>query len=359
MIRISRPDMGEKELEAVREVLEGGQLAQGPKVAEFEAQFARFTGTEHAVAASSGTTAVHMALLAHGVGSGDEVITPSFTFASPINCILLCGARPVFVDIGEDFNIDPARIEAAITPKTKAVMVTHLYGQPADMAAIMEIAERRGLVVIEDACQAHGAEFKGRKVGAFGTGCFSFYATKNMTTGEGGMITTNDAGVAEKVRLLRQHGMAKRYDHEMIGYNYRMSDIEAAIGIVQLARLPELNAQRARNAEALTAGLAGVPGLATPKALPGRRHVWHAYTLKALNGKRDGMVEGLNKAGIEAIVYYPLPVHKQAAYKGMGLSADLPVTGKVSGEIFSVPVHPGLGEGEMKEIAEKIKGFVQ
>ena len=357
MIRISEPSLGEDELKAVREVLESGQLAQGPRVAEFEEKFARFAGTKHAVATSNGTTAIHLSLLANGIGPQDEVLTSSFTFASPINCILFCGAKPVFVDIGEDFNMDPSRIEDAITPKTKAIMPTHLYGQMADMKAIMEIAEKRGLVVIEDACQAHGAEFNGKRAGSFGTGCFSFYATKNMTTGEGGMVTTDDAGVADKVRLLRQHGMAKRYNHNLIGYNYRMTEIEAAMGLVQLKKLPGMNSSREKNAGFLTEKLWD-SGLILPEALPGRKHVWHAYTVRALDGKRDRFVEGLNSKGVQSIIYYPLPVHRQAAYEKMGFSAELPFTDRISEEIFSLPVHPGLTEENLGEIASKVESLV-
>ena len=259
MIPIAQPLMGEEEKRAVIAVLESGMLAQGPKVEEFEKAFAALWGVRHAVATSSGTTALHVALLAHGVGPGDEVITSPFTFISSANSILFVGARPVFVDIDESsFNIDPSLIEARITPRTRALLPVHLFGNPCDMEAIMAIAARHGLIVIEDAAQAHGASIQGRKVGSFGTGCFSFYPTKNMTTAEGGMVTTDDDQVAEKARLLRSHGMRKRYYHDFLGYNFRMTDLQAALGLAQLAKLEVFNEKRIANARYLTEHLRDV-----------------------------------------------------------------------------------------------------
>src|SRR5690349_16504560 len=245
--------MGREEHEAVVEVLHTGQLAQGERVAAFERRFAQMHGVREAVAVSSGTAALHLALLAHGVGVGDEVITTPFSFAATGNTILLVGAKPVFVDIEPDtYNIDPVQVEAAITPKTRAIMPVHLYGNPADMDRLMAIAEKHQLAMIEDACQAHAAAIRGQRVGSFGTGCFSFYPTKNMTTGEGGIVTTNDAAIAEQARLWRSHGQKVRYLHTGIGYNYRMTDIQGAIGVAQIAKLAGFTARRLANAAYLS-----------------------------------------------------------------------------------------------------------
>ena len=249
MIPISKPFIGEEEKRAVLEVLESGMLVQGPKAAKLEENFTAICSTQYAIATTSGTTALHVALLAHGIGPGDEVITTPFTFMASVNAILYVGARPVFVDIEEDsFNINPALMEAAITPKTKAILPVHLYGYPCNMDAIMEIARKYNLVVIEDACQAVGARFQGRPVGSFGTGCFSLYATKNIMAGEGGMITTNDPDFAQRCRMIRNHGMQRRYYHDMLGYNFRISDLHAAIGLAQTERLEHFTEVRKANA---------------------------------------------------------------------------------------------------------------
>ena len=248
-INIASPQIGKEEIKAVTDVMKSGMLAQGPRVAEFEEKFAKFIGTKYAVATSSGTTALEVALRAHGIKEGDEVITTPFTFIASANSILYTGARPVFVDIDpETFNIDPDLIEKAITKKTKAILPVHLYGSACDMTKIMQIAKKHHLDVIEDACQAHGAEWKNKKVGSFGTGTFSLYPTKNMTTGEGGMITTNDKEVYEQALLIRAHGSKVKYYHDILGYNYRMTDIEGAIGIEQLKKLPKFNKARQANA---------------------------------------------------------------------------------------------------------------
>ncbi len=256
MIHIAKPQLGQEEIDAVSSVLRSGMIAEGPKVAEFENAFAEFVGVEHAVAVNSGTAALHAALLAHGIGKGDEVITSSFSFIATANSILFTGASPVFADIDPDtFNINTDDIQESITSKTKAIMPVHLYGHPSEMKAVMEIAEDNDLAVIEDACQAHGAIYNGKKVGSFGTGAFSFYPTKNMTTSEGGIMTTNDKKVAEKARMIRAHGSRQRYMHETLGYNLRMTDIAAAIGLVQLSKLDGFNAKRKANAAVLTEGL--------------------------------------------------------------------------------------------------------
>ncbi len=259
MIPIARPQMGEEEKELVWSALSSGMLAQGSRVRELEERFAAFVGVEHAVATSSGTTALHLALLANGIGPGDEVITVPFTFIASAASIVYTGARPVFVDVREDdFCIDPGLVEAAITPRTRAILPVSLYGQPADMPALAEIASRRGLALIEDAAQAHGAAIGDRRSGSWGAGCFSFYPTKNMTTGEGGMLTTADPEVAERTRLLREHGMKVRYHHDTLGYNFRMTDIHASIGLAQLTKLPANNERRRQIAARYDAELRGV-----------------------------------------------------------------------------------------------------
>ena len=375
MIPISKPFIGEAEKAAVLAVLDSGMLAQGTRVKELERRFSELCQTRHAIATSSGTTALYVALLAHGIGPGDEVITTPFTFIASVNSILSVGARAVLVDIDEEtFNIDPMLIGAAVTSRTKSIMPVHLYGYPCDMDPILELAEWYGLVVIEDAAQAVGAKYKGRPVGSLnlagspsehafqaglpgeqrgarGAACFSLYATKNITTGEGGMITTDDDAVAERARLIRSHGMRRRYYHDSVGYNFRMSDLHAAIGLAQMDRLTELTATRCANAAYLSANLQGVQ---VPTVKEGYEHVWHQYTVR-VSDDRDAKVRQLNDAGIGTAVFYPIPAHKQAHLQELGYGElSLPVAEKASRQVISLPVHPLLTQADLEKIVYEV-----
>jgi len=351
MISLVRPIIGLEEQAAVAAVLASGQLAQGPRVAEFEERFAAYCGVGHAVAVSSGTMALWLALLAHDIGPGDEVITTPFSFIATGNAILYAGATPVFVDIDpETFNIDPAQVEAAITSRTRAILPVHLYGLPCDMPRLMAIAARHHLAVIEDACQAHGAAIDGRRAGSFGTGCFSFYATKNMTTGEGGMLTTDDAAVADRARVLRAHGMRQRYYHERLGYNFRMTDVQAALGLVQLERLPTLTTRRRANALFFGSALGDQPELFLPHVEPGYEHVYHQYTIR-VPGTRDAFREGMTARGVGTDVYYPRTIPRQDVYRDLGYSDFLPVAEAATQEVVSLPIHPALSPTELEQIA--------
>jgi dTDP-4-amino-4,6-dideoxygalactose transaminase len=355
MIPIARPLVGAEEQAAVAEVIASGQLAHGPKVEEFERRFAELTQMKEAVAVTSGTAALHLALLAHGIGPGDEVITSTFSFQATANTILLVGATPVFVDIDpKTYNIDPASVEAAITPRTKAIMPVHIYGNPADMERLMPIAERHGLAMIEDACQAVLATVRGKPAGSFGTGCFSFYATKNMTTGEGGMITTNDPALAESLRQWRSHGQKQRYLQTGIGYNYRMSSIHAAIGVVQIGKVAGWTETRIANAAYLSERLQG--RAQTPTVLPGHRHVYHQYAILLPAGTdRKAFMAELAEHGIGSDVHYPMPIHKQPYYQEHGFAdVSLPVAETVAQRVVSIPVHPALTEADVAKVAHEV-----
>ncbi|HEX7628362.1 MAG TPA: DegT/DnrJ/EryC1/StrS aminotransferase family protein [Candidatus Methanoperedens sp.] len=360
MIPIAKPIIGEDEVRAVTEVLRSGVIAEGQKVKDFETAFAKFAGTSYAVAVNSGTAALHAALLAHGIGPGDEVITTPFSFVATANSVLFTGAKPVFADIREDtFNIDPQSIVEKITPKTKAIIPVHLYGQSADMKAIMDIAEDKDLIIIEDACQAHGATFEGKSVGSFGEGTFSFYPTKNMTTSEGGIITTNNKDVADKARMIRSHGSKQRYLHEMLGFNLRMTDIAAAIGLVQLGKISDFNRARLNNAQYLTKSLQKIKGLILPHVDKRCGHVFHQYTIRIRGDlSRDEVVSSLNKMDIGTGIYYPLPIHKQPYYKELGYDDYLPVSESASKEVISLPVHPSLNKLDLDTISGKLRDIM-
>ena len=359
MIEMANPSLGDDEIQAVTEVLKSGILAQGPKVAEFEDAFAAYIGTKHAIAVNTGTAALHAALLAAGIGAGDEVITTPFSFAATANAVLFCNAKPVFVDIDEaTFNIDPSLLKKAISRQTKAVIIVHLYGQPCDMQDITQICDEQNLTLVEDACQAHGAEYRGRKVGSFGTGCFSFYATKNITTGEGGIITTNSADVAQKARMIRSHGQRERYLHQTLGYNFRMTDISAALGIHQLRRLDELNGKRSHNAAFLSGEIAKIEGLTLPTVGPDRKHVFHQFTVRVTGGygmSRDGLAATLKHKGIMTGIHYPVPIHRQPLYMDLGYDVHMPVSERAAREVLSLPVHSGLSDQDLRHIVQSLK----
>jgi dTDP-4-amino-4,6-dideoxygalactose transaminase len=358
-IPAAKPVIGDEERAAVDRVLRSGMIAQGPEVAAFEREFAAaLVGGRECVAVSSGTAGLHLGLLAAGIGPGDEVIVPSFTFAATANSVALTGARPVFADIDPDyFCLDPAAAEAAITPRTKAIMPVHLYGQPADLAGLEQVAQRHGLALFEDAAQAHGAEFEGRPVGGFGAfAMFSLYPTKNMTSGEGGMVACATAAQATGVRLLRNQGMAKQYANEVVGLNERMTDIHAAIGRVQLGKLAEWTARRQANAAFLSANLSGV---VTPATRPGSTHVYHQYTIR-VGQDRDGLVRALREEHqIGSGVYYPIPNHQLPSLAKYAPGLDLPQTARAAAEVVSLPVHPSLSQADLDRIVGAVNALAR
>ena len=349
--------IGDEERAAVMAVLDSGQLAQGPVVEAFEKEFADWCGVKHAVAVSSGTAALHLLLLAHGVKDGEEVITTPFTFIASANAALYVRARPVFVDIEPTtFCLDPAKVEAAITEKTRAIIAIDMYGHPAAIDDLRAISERRGLVLIEDACQAHGAAIGRRKAGALGVSAtFSFYPTKNMTTGEGGMVTTHDDEIAAAVRTLRQHGATQRYRHQVLGYNFRMTEMAAAIGRAQLVKLDGFNERRRQNAAYLNRGLESIDGLALPVERRDFRHVYHQYTVR-ITADRDGMQDRLQGMGIGTAVHYPIPVHRQPLYTELGYGgASMPVSDSAAEQVLSLPVHPKLSNSDLDRIIDSVR----
>ncbi len=376
-IPIARPSLGRRELEAVAEVLDSGMLAQGERVREFEERFARYVGVREAVAVSSGTAALHVALLAAGVGPGDEVITTPLSFFATASAPLLTGARVAFADVDpETATLDPEAVRAALSDRTRAVIPVHLHGHPADMDPIMEIAEERDLFVLEDAAQAHGAEYRGRKVGSIGAaGAFSFYPTKNMTTGEGGMIVTDDRELAERARIIRDQGQVGKYRHEYLGYNYRMTEIQAAIGLVQLERLEEFNRRRREVAAAYTEALSGIRGLAPPVEREWARHAWHLYPVRAVGLDRDALVSGLVERGVGARPTYPRPIYEQPAISRLGdpgadpmwavrdgpavrVVGDCPNARRLIGELFYLPVHPSLSDSDVERVVGAVREVV-
>ena len=367
MIPVNKPLMGREEINAATRVLKSGiltgRLGSGPMAKKFEEQFAKFSGAKHAIAVNSGTAALHMSLWAKDIKAGDEVILPSFTFIATAEAVALVGAKPVFVDIKPNtYNIDPEKVETAVTDKTKAVMPVDLYGLPAEMDKIREIADKHNLLVVEDAAQAHGASYRGKPPGAFAdVACWSLYASKNMTTGEGGMLTTDNDEYAEKLRLLRSHGEKEEYNAALLGHNYRMPEIEAAIGIEQLKKLPTFVEKRRKNAETLTRKLSNLKQLVLPIEPRGRRSSWYLYTVRLRKGTakdRDVIIQELRRRGVGAAVYYHTPIHLMPYYCKHE-KYSLPETEKAAQQVFSLPVHPGLKTAEVNYVAESVKRVLE
>jgi len=354
LIRLVAPEIGAEEVDAVVAVLRSGNLVQGPEVEAFEHEFASLVGGRHCVAVNSGTSALHLALVAAGLGPGDEVIVPSFTFAGTANAVRLAGATPVFADIEPDhFCLDPDAAAAAVGDRTAAILPVHLFGHPAAMDRLSALAARHQLLLAEDACQAHGASLGGSEVGTFGSGSsFSFYATKNMTTGEGGMVVTPDASTARTVRLLRNQGMERTYENELVGFNMRLTDVAAAMGRVQLRRLPALNERRRAHAAMLDDALRG--HVVVPAVAPGAVHVYHQYTIRV--EERDKVQARLKEAGVGSAVYYPVPVHRLPPYvTGADIHGpDLPETERAARNVLSLPVGPHLGEDDVRTVARSV-----
>lgn len=355
-IPIAKPSVGFAEILEVFKVLRSGNLSQGPRVLELEQKFSSYMEDRPCVAVNSGTSALHLALISLGIGVGDEVIVPSFTFAASANAIKLSGATPVFVDIDLDtFNLSIHEIELKITSKTRAIMAVHMFGLPAPMIAISQIAKKHNLLVIEDAAQAHLSSIDGKMIGTFSdAAAFSFYPTKNMTTGEGGMIVFSDQSAERTARLLRNQGMEIRYRNEIVGFNLRMSDIHAAIGIHQLRRLPIWNERRIRNAEILS-NLIDHQLLVTPITPTGYRHVFHQYTVRILHA-RDQISNSLTRLGIGNAVYYPTQVHRLPSFDS---DISLPMTAVATEQVLSLPVHPNLRKTEVKRVARCINEVAQ
>lgn len=364
MISISVVKLDEAVEQLAVEVIRSGVLAQGPMVARLEREFADVVGVEHAVAVNNGTTALVAALEVLDLQPGDEVVTSPFTFVATLNAILEAGATARFADISEDdFCVDPAALEAAIGPRTKALMPVHLYGQAADMNCIVPLAQRHGLGLVEDTAQSLGATIDGRGAGSFGLGAFSLYATKNVTTGEGGMITTNDEVLADRLRVLRNQGMRQRYQYEVAGHNYRLTDLQAALGIPQLASYDENVKRRKDNAALLSAGLADVAGLRLPAELPGRSHVWHQYTLLVTEDapiSRDELIARLTEQGVGCGIYYPKTVYDYDCYREHPrvVADPAPVTERVVRQCLSLPVHHHLSEADVERVVEVVRQAV-
>jgi perosamine synthetase len=363
LIPINLPKIGEEEIEAVVKVLRNGPLTNalgaGPVVTQFEKKFAEFAGVKHAIAVNTGTAALHSAMIGAGMKAGGEVILPSFTFVATAEAVVMAGGKPVFADINpETYDISPDAIAKAITKKTKAIVPVDLYGLPADIKPIREIAAEHDLTIVEDAAQAHGATCDGKPAGFFAdVACWSLYASKNMTTGEGGVITTSNDETAETIRLVRTHGEKAKYTSLMLGYNYRMTEIQAAIGCVQLDKLPAFVAKRRENASRLTKRLAETEKLQLPHEPKGSKHSWYLYTVRLLNAaesERNKIVAELKNKGIGAEVYYANPVHLMPYYRDSFGKRELPETEKAAKQVFSLPVHPGVAEKQVDYIAETL-----
>jgi dTDP-4-amino-4,6-dideoxygalactose transaminase len=359
-LKMESPELKKEISEGIESVIASSAFAGGRFVAAFEEEFARYCDCEHAIGVGNGTDAIWLALLALGVGPGDEVITVANTFFATAEAISMCGATPVFVDIDERlYNMDPDLIERAITSRTKAIIPVHLYGQPADMDPIIELAKKHNLQVVEDACQAHGATYKGRKTGSLGiAGCFSFYPTKNLGAfGEAGAVVTNDAGLKERIACLRDHGQAARYRHDVVGWNARMDGIQAAVLTAKLKRLDENNQRRAAHADRYRQRLNGLPGIQLPYKADYATHVYHLFVIRVKNGRTE-LMQGLSSKGIGTMIHYPIPVHLQKAYRHLGYKpGSMPVTEACVDEIVSLPMFPELRSEQVDAVACEIEAF--
>jgi dTDP-4-amino-4,6-dideoxygalactose transaminase len=356
MIPIADPDVGGDGKERVLDVLDSGMLADGPEVRKFESEFADFCGADHGVATSNGTTALHAAIEALGLGEGDRVLTTPFSFVASANAIWFAGAEPVFADIDpETYNLDPDAVEAVLREQEiDAIVAVHLYGLPAAMERLTDLAEEYDIALVEDAAQAHGAAVNGRRVGSFGdAACFSFYPTKNMTTGEGGMITTYREDVADRAAQFINHGRNDKYEHERLGHNFRMTSIAAAVGRSQLERLPAFTERRRANARRLTEGLAET-SITTPTEPSNRRHVYHQYTVRV--DDREVFQEHMEEAGVGTGVYYPTPIHEQPAYGDH--DGSYPVAERAADEVVSLPIHPNVSESDVEKVTGAAKRYV-
>ena len=365
MIPITVVRCDEEQIALVNEVLASAVLAQGPVVERFEERCRAMAGTRHAIAVSSGTAALTLALEALGIGPGDEVVTSPFTFAATLNAILESGATARFADISDiDFNLDPAALAAVTSAATKAVVPVHLYGQPADLDPIAATAEEVGAALVEDAAQAHGATYHDRPVGGWGLGCFSFYATKNLQCGEGGAITTDDDELAARLRILRNQGMRARYDYVVPGHNHRLTDLAAAVAVPQFDHLDAIVEARATNAAHYSERLAELEGVVVPAVLPHRRHVWHQYTLRVTDQARigrDALVDALHEWGVGAAVYYPQAVYDHDCYRThprVEIGGGCPVAERVAREVVSLPVHQHLSEPEREAVVEAVRALL-
>lgn len=364
MIPITQVQFGPEEEELVLKVLRSGNIAQGPIVAEFENRFAELCGVKHAIAVNNGTTSLVASLQVMDLKPGDEVLTSPFTFVATVNAALEAGATVTFADINDDdFNLNAESVSNHISPHTKVLIPVHLYGQMADMDPLADIAEKNNLFILEDAAQAHGATYNDRSAGSYGLGSFSFYATKNLTTGEGGIITTNDDVLADRLRVLRNQGMRERYVYEVAGHNYRLTDLQAAVVLPQLDRYAATVSRRRANAETLTAGLRGVKGLIVPSTFANRGHVWHQYTIRVTPDaavSRDEAVAKFIESGVGAGIYYPKLIGDYAAYSQNPRVkvSDTPVAARVASEAVSIPVHQGLSAADLDRIVEVVTTVV-
>jgi dTDP-4-amino-4,6-dideoxygalactose transaminase len=363
-VPIAQVSLDRREIRAVEQVLKSGNLRAGRVTEDFETSFAASVGARHAVAVTSGTAALYLACCTL-LRPGDEVIVPDFTFVATAAMVAAIGAKPVFADVNpRTFTLDPAEVERHISPQTRALIPVHLYGQPADIDGLARLARRYKVRIIWDAAQAHGARFRGRDVGSFPDAvCYSFYPTKNMTTGEGGMITTSNGSLAAELRLLRSHGEASRYRHVRLGFNFRTTDIASAIGGVQLARLPKAIRARQKNAQILSKGLSGIPGLQTPEFVPGRSHAFSLFTIcvdaTQAGISRDDLAKALKLRGVQSAVHYPLPLHRQPVFRGYGVDQDFPVSARLAKSVLSLPVHPGVKREDLHYIVRSVREILR